>query len=122
MADSANQLPPECIGRDRLLSRALYRAAMDYTPSERPGMIYRLHPKRSPEVIADHIRLLPQHAIAAIRDSLDSLALEQQIQRECGNESTSQAEQHLSARINDVPFPWVAELRRQLNDVRHFNC
>ena len=117
MQDSANQLPSECIGSDRLLSRALYRAAVDYTRGERPSVIYRYHPKHSPEILADHIRLLPRHAVDALRDSFAFLANQQQIRRTEGCESISGAvSEPLFAWLDEIPASWVSEILRHLED------
>jgi len=116
MHDPANLLPPECIGRERLLSRALYRAAMNCTNGERPFFIYRSRGRFDLATIAAHILLLPSPAVTAIRDSLIELRDQQESLRASRKDPGYDATyDRLFAWIDEVPPMWVAEMLQHIS-------
>jgi hypothetical protein len=55
-------LPTDCIGSEKLLSRALYRLAYDQTQSECVGSVYQLSGRYGSEITLEHLLILPERA------------------------------------------------------------
>ncbi len=55
-------LPAECIGTDRILSRALYRLAYDSLQKESVGAVFQLANRYGRETTLEHLVLLPDKA------------------------------------------------------------
>uniref|UniRef100_UPI003783CD23 hypothetical protein n=1 Tax=Prosthecobacter sp. TaxID=1965333 RepID=UPI003783CD23 len=70
-------LPLECIGPERLLSRALYRCTIDMVQLECIGRIFQLSTHYGRDVVLRHLVLLPEEAYQWILGGFER-ALEEQ--------------------------------------------
>lgn len=59
-------LPAECIGPERLLSRALYRCTIDMVQLECIGRVFELSTQYGRDVVLRHLVLLPDEAYQRI--------------------------------------------------------
>lgn len=62
MRERLAALPAECIGPERLLSRALYRCTIDMVQLECIGHVFQLSNKHGRDIVLQHLVLLPEEA------------------------------------------------------------
>jgi hypothetical protein len=70
-------LPAECIGPERLLSRALYRCTIDMLQLECIGRVFELSNQYGRDVVLQHLVLLPEEAFQRILGGFERALQEQ---------------------------------------------